>query len=312
MIVRSLRKEYGMYITECAKKDVRIFALEGDLCESTQSVIFKQNIPDRHFEMGIAEQNMVGVAAGLSTCGKIPIVHSFACFISMRTCEQIRTTVCYPKLNVKFLVSHGGISVGSAGTTHHAIEDLAIMRAIPNMTVLVPGDVNEMKRVVDAALTYDGPVYIRLAKEDVEDVFGEDYKFSIGKAAMPVKGNDGTIVTTGTMLSLGIKASEVLRDKHNLSVRVIHCASLKPFDRESIVQAVCETGNIVTIEEHSIIGGLGGAVSEIVAEIGKAKVKRIGINDHFCGIGSASFLMNEEGLTVEHIINTMFELLKKK
>lgn len=312
MTVRSLRKEYGMYITECAKKDSRIFALEGDLCESTQSVIFKQNIPERHFEMGIAEQNMVGVAAGLSTCGKIPIVHSFACFISMRTCEQIRTTVCYPKLNVKFLVSHGGISVGSAGTTHHAIEDLAIMRAIPNMTVLVPGDVNEMKRVVDVALTYDGPVYIRLAKEDVENVFGEDYEFSIGKAAIPVKGNDGTIITTGTMLSLGIKASEVLRDKHNLSVRVIHCASLKPFDRESIVQAACETGNIVTIEEHSIIGGLGGAVCEIVAEIGKGRVRRIGINDHFCGIGSASFLMNEEGLTVEHIINTMFELLKKK
>lgn len=312
MTIRSLRKEYGMYITECAKKDARIFALEGDLCESTQSVIFKQNIPDRHFEMGIAEQNMVGVAAGLSTCGKIPIVHSFACFISMRACEQIRTTVCYPKLNVKFFVSHGGVSVGSAGTTHHAIEDLAIMRAIPNMTVLVPGDVNEMKRVVDAALTHDGPVYIRLAKEDVEDVFGEDYKFSIGKAAIPVKGNDGTIVTTGTMLSLGIKASEILRDKHNLSVRVIHCASLKPFDRESIVQAVCETGNIVTIEEHSIIGGLGGAVSEIVAEIGKGRVRRIGINDHFCGIGTAAFLMNEEGLTVENIVKNMITLKEKE
>ncbi len=312
MTVRSLRKEYGMYITECAKKDTRIFALEGDLCESTQSVIFKKNVPDRHFEMGIAEQNMVGVAAGLSTCGKIPIVHSFACFISMRTCEQIRTTVCYPKLNVKFLVSHGGISVGSAGTTHHAIEDLAIMRAIPNMTVLVPGDVNEMKRVVDAALVHNGPVYIRLAKEDVEDVFGKDYKFSIGKAAMPVKGNDGTIVTTGTMLSLGIKASEILRDKYNLSVRVIHCASLKPFDKEIIVKAACETGNIVTVEEHSIIGGLGGAVSEIVAEIGKGKVRRIGINDHFCGIGTAVFLMNKEGLTIEHIINTILELLKRK
>lgn len=312
MIVKSLRKEYGMYIAECAKKDSRIFALEGDLCESTQSVIFKQNIPERHFEMGIAEQNMVGVAAGLSTCGKIPIVHSFACFISMRTCEQIRTTVCYPKLNVKFLVSHGGISVGSAGTTHHAIEDLAIMRAIPNMTVLVPGDVNEMKRVVDAALTHDGPVYIRLAKEDVEDVFSEDYKFSIGKAAMPVKGNDGTIITTGTMLSLGIKASEVLRNKHNLSIRVIHCASLKPFDKEIIVKAACETGNIVTVEEHSIIGGLGGAVSEIVAEIGKGRVRRIGINDHFCGIGSASFLMNEEGLTVENIVKNMITLKEKE
>lgn len=305
MAIRSLRKEYGMYITECAKKDERIFALEGDLCESTQSVIFKQNIPERHFEMGIAEQNMVGVAAGLAACGKIPIVHSFACFISMRTCEQIRTTVCYPKLNVKFLVSHGGISVGSAGTTHHAIEDLAIMRAIPNMTVLVPGDANETKRVVDAALAHNGPVYIRLAKEDAEDVFGDDYTFAIGKAAIPVKGNDGTIVTTGTMLSLGIKAAEILHDKHNLSVRVIHCASIKPIDKESIIQAIEETGNIITVEEHSIIGGLGSAVCEIVAELGKGKVKRIGINDHFCGIGSASYLMNEEGLTVENIVNTI-------
>ncbi|MFC1546339.1 transketolase family protein [bacterium] len=308
MTIKSLRREYGEYISELAKTDNRIIALEGDLGEATQSVIFKNKNPKRHIEMGIAEQNMAGVAAGMAACGKIPIVHSFACFVSMRSCEQIRTSICYPNLNVKFLVTHGGVSAGSAGTTHHALEDLAIMRSLPNMTVLVPGDVNEMKRVIDASLSYKGPVYIRLAKEDVEDIFDETYKFNIGEAYTPVDGNDGAIITTGTMLGLGLEASSILRNEYNLSIRVIHCASVKPIDKEVIKKAAQETKNIVTVEEHSIIGGLGGAVSEIVAETGNARVKRVGILDRFCGVGSAPYLMEQEGLTVDNIISFMLTL----
>lgn len=311
MAINSIRKEYGNYIAHLAKKDERIFALEGDLCESTQSVIFKKTVPERYFEMGVMEQNMVGIAAGLAISGKIPIVHSFACFISMRTCEQVRTSICYPNLNVKFFASHGGIFAGSAGTTHHSLEDLAIMRAIPNMTVLVPGDIYELRRAVDVALVHDGPVYIRVGKDDAEDVFDNDYKFTIGNATMVLDGKDGTIITTGTMLQLGIEAASILKKEHNLSIRILHCASLKPIDKESIIKAAVETRNIVTVEEHSIIGGLGGAVCEIVAELGMGRVKRIGINDQFCGVGSTSFIMEEVGLTSSRIISELLKLIKK-
>ena len=305
MAIQSIRKEYGKYIAELGQRDKRIVALDGDLNESTQSIVFKQKIPERYFEMGIAEQNMVGVAAGLATCGKIPIAHSFAAFVSMRSLEQVRTTVSYPKLNVKFLVTHAGVSAGSAGATHHAIEDLSIMRTVPYMTVLVPGDVIEMKRIVDAALEYEGPVYIRLAKEDVEPVFDESYTFEIGKATVAHPGDDGTIVTTGSTITLAMNAAELLENEYGKSARVVHCASLKPFDKECIQKAAKETGKLLTVEEHSIIGGLGSAVSEVIAEIGVGKVKRIGIQDHFCAVGSTGYIYEKEGITVENIVNTM-------
>jgi transketolase len=308
MTIRSLRKELGDYLSRKALDDERIVALEGDLCESTQSVIFKHTIPQRHFEMGIAEQNMVGVAAGMAASGKIPFVHSFACFLSMRACEQIRTAVCYPKLNVKFIATHGGLFAGSAGSTHHATEDVAIMRSLPNMTVLVPGDSVELRKVIDAAIEHHGPVYIRIAKDDVADVFADDRRFDIGRSLTPVAGNDATIITTGTMLSSGIEASEMLRKEHNLSVRVLHCASLKPIDCEAVLKAARETTHIVTLEEHSIIGGLGSAVCEIIAQAGIGRVTRIGINDHFCGIGTQSHLFIKEGLTVGNIVNEMLKL----
>jgi transketolase len=269
-------------------------------------------VPQRHLEMGIAEQNMAGVAAGLASCGKIPFVHSFACFISMRSCEQIRTSICYPALNVKFIATHGGLFAGSAGSTHHALEDIAIMRSMPNMTIISPGDAAEARSAIKTAVKHNGPVYIRIAKDDAEDVFDASHKFTIGKAEIAAKGKDGCIITTGVLLAMGLEAAKVLRERHNIRVRVLHCASIKPIDTDSILKAAKETRNIITLEEHSVIGGLGGAVSEIVAAAGKGRVIRLGINDHFSGIGTQAYLFEKEGITIANIVKNVIRLVKSK
>lgn len=308
MAKKSMRHEYAKHLVELGAKYPQVFALEGDLKESTQSIQFQRAYPDRYIDCGIAEQNMVGVAAGLALAGKVPFVHSFACFISMRACEQVRTSVAYPRLNVKFVVSHGGISPGTAGTTHHAIEDIAIMRAIPNMTVLVPGDVRELQQCIDAALAIDGPVYVRLGAGDAEDVYSENDHFEVGKATILREGNDATIITTGTMVYEGLSAAAILEKEHSLSVRVLQMATVKPLDEAAVIGAAEETGFIVTVEEHNILGGLGSAVCEVVACLGKGKVMRIGIRDRFSGVGSAALLLKEEGLTVEDITYTVLLL----
>jgi transketolase len=302
MAKKSMRHEYARYLVELGSKYPQIIALEGDLKESTQSIQFQEAYPERYIDCGIAEQNMVGVAAGLALSGKIPFVHSFACFISMRAIEQVRTSVAYPRLNVKFVVSHGGISPGTAGTTHHAIEDIAIMRSIPNMTVLVPGDAKELRQCIESALAIDGPVYIRLGASDAEDVYSDKDTFELGKATLLRKGDDATIVTTGMLVHEGVAAADILREKYGVSARVLQVATVKPLDRDALFAAARETGKIVTVEEHTVFGGLGGAVAEVVAEIGCGIVKRIGIDDHFCGVGSAGCLMQEEGLTVDNIV----------
>lgn len=303
-----MRHEYAKHLVALGQKHPQIVALEGDLKESTQSVQFQQAYPERYINCGIAEQNMVCIAAGLALAGKIPFVHSFACFISMRACEQVRTSVAYPRLNVKFVVSHGGISPGTAGTTHHATEDIAIMRAIPNMTVLVPGDARELVQCIDAALAINGPVYVRLGAGDAEDIYQDRDHFSVGKATQLRPGSDVTIIGTGTLVHECMVAASVLQEKHGIAARVLQMASIKPIDREAILRAARETGRLVTVEEHNIIGGLGGAVCEIAAEAGNVIVKRVGINDRFCGVGSAACLMAEEGLTVGHIVESVLTL----
>lgn len=302
MAKTSMRHAYAQHLVQLGAQHANIIALEGDLKESTQSIQFQDAYPARYIDCGIAEQNMVGVAAGLALSGKIPFVHSFACFISMRAIEQVRTSVAYPKLNVKFVVSHGGISPGTAGTTHHAIEDIAIMRAIPNMTILVPGDAKEVRQCIDAALAINGPVYVRLGASDAEDVYGEQNNFKPGTATQLRDGNDVTIITTGMLVHEGIAAADILRKEHGINARVLQMASIKPIDKNAITAAARETGKIVTIEEHTVLGGLGGAVAEVVSEIGCARVVRLGINDHFCGVGSAACLMQEEGLTADNIV----------
>ena len=304
-----MRHEYARYLVELGGKHPQIVALEGDLKESTQSIQFQAAYPDRYVDCGIAEQNMVGVAAGLALGGKIPFVHSFACFISMRAIEQVRTSVAYPRLNVKFVVSHGGISPGTAGTTHHAVEDLAIMRAIPNMTVLVPGDAKELRQCIAAAMAIDGPVYLRLGASDAADVYGETENFALGRATRLRDGRDATIISTGMLVHEALAAADRLREERGAAVRVLQMASIKPIDREAILLAARETGRIVTVEEHTVLGGLGGAVAEVVSEAGCGRVKRIGINDHFCGVGSAACLMQAEGLTVENIVSTVSGML---
>lgn len=311
MAKTSIRHAYAQHLVQLGAHHANIIALEGDLKESTQSIQFQQAYPDRYVDCGIAEQNMVGVAAGLALSGKIPFVHSFACFISMRAIEQVRTSVAYPKLNVKFVVSHGGISPGTAGTTHHAIEDIAIMRSIPNMTVLVPGDAKEARQCIDAALAIDGPVYVRLGASDAEDVYGEQDTFTPGKATQLRNGKDVTIITTGMLVHEGLAAADILNKEHGITARVLQMASIKPIDREAIVRAAQETSRIVTVEEHTVLGGLGGAVAEVAAETGCAKVTRIGIDDHFCGVGSAACLMQEEGLSVENIVKTVRDVVKE-
>jgi len=305
-----MRHEYAKYLVELAETNTRIVALEGDLKESTQSIQFERAYPHRYIDCGIAEQNMVGVAAGMALAGKIPFVHSFACFISMRTCEQVRTSLAYPRMNVKLVVSHGGVSPGTAGTSHHAIEDIAIMRSIPNMTVLVPGDVAEMKQAVYAALAYNGPVYVRLSASDSEDVYREEDSFAIGKSTLLREGNDACIITTGAMMAAGVEAADKLLRK-GVKARVIQMASVKPLDEERIGQAAKETRVIVTVEEHNILGGLGGAVCEIVAGTGGAKVKRIGIKDHFCDVGTAAYLLDQEEITVQAIVENVLDMLKE-
>lgn len=304
----NIRVGYGEYITKLGKTNKEILLLEGDLADSTCSDIFEREHAERHFQMGIAEQNMVGVAAGLALEGKIPFVNTFAAFIAMRACEQVRTSVAYPNLNVKFVVSHAGVSAGSAGPTHHTLEDIAIMRSIPNMTVLVPGDVKEVEQIIDASIDHIGPVYIRNSATDILSVYG-DHKFRIGKATKLREGNDVTIITTGIMMQEGILASDKLEKDFGIKARVLQMASIKPIDRDVIEEAAQETNLIVTAEEHNILGGLGGAVSEIVSESNNCRVLRIGINDNFSGIGTPDYLLDEEGLRSENIVKTIVEAL---
>jgi transketolase len=308
---RSMSLEYGKRLVEIGRKNSSIFALEADLKESTQSVQFQRAYPDRYIEVGIAEQNMIGIAAGLALEGKIPVVHSFAAFLSMRACEFIRTSIAYPKLNVKFLASHGGISSGTAGTTHHAIEDIAIMRSIPNMVVLVPGDIKEMRQAVAQALRYRGPVYIRLSAGEVSDIYCLGTNFTIGKATELRRGNDAAIISTGIMSKACVVAADLLLRNFKIRARVLQMASVKPIDYRAVVKAAKETPFIITVEEHNVLGGLGGVVAEIAAESGGCKVRRLGINDHFCGVGSAAFLMEKEGLSAENIVKTVLDLAKK-
>ena len=306
---RSIREGYGEHITSLGRDRDNLILLEADLADSTQSEPFLREFPERYFQMGIAEQNMVSVAAGLSLEGKLPVVNSFAAFISMRACEQVRTDVAYPNLNVKFVVSHAGVSAGSAGPTHHTIEDIAIMRSIPNMHVFVPGDVREMTQIIDASLEIQGPVYVRISAIDVPDIYNESTVFSVGRATQLLEGNDLTIVTTGTLMNEGKLVSEELK-KSGVNARLLQMASIKPLDKECIMKAAEETSLIVSIEEHNIIGGLGSALAEVISEEGNGRLERIGFNDRYSKIaGNPHFLLEQEGLETKSITKRILQII---
>lgn len=298
--LKNLRVEYGKALVEQGRKNSNIIVLEADLKDSTQSVQFEDAFPERFFEIGIAEQNMVGIAAGLARCGKIPIVHSFASFISMKACEQVRTSVAFQNLNVKMVVSHAGVSAGSAGTTHHAIEDIAIMRAIPNIKVLVPGDSIDVRNCVDEMIKTNGPVYLRISASDMPDMIDASIPHKFGEPYLINEGTGTAIFTTGITLSIGRELT-VLLGKDGIKAKHLHFSSVKPIDAEAIKKVANEVKTIYTIEEHNIIGGLGSAVAEIVAELGNCKVIRFGFKDHFCNAASQKYIFEKEGLTAQTI-----------
>jgi transketolase len=299
------RESYGNALVELGKEKENLVVLDADLAGATKTGIFKKAFPERHIDCGIAESNMMGIAAGLSTTGLVPFASSFAMFAAGRAFEQIRNSIGYPHLNVKIGATHAGISVGEDGATHQCNEDIALMRTIPGMTVIVPSDDVEAKAAVKAAYEMDGPG--RLAVPVIND--NEDYKFEIGKGVTLRKGKDVTIVATGLCVSSALDAAELLKVE-GIDAKVINIHTIKPLDKELIVAAAKETGQIVTVEEHSVIGGLGGAVSEALSEEYPVPVKRIGVNDQFGYSGPATALVEKFGLDGKGIAESVKEFLK--
>ena len=307
------RAAYGKALEELAAQEPNLVVLDADLSGSTMTKGFGAEHPDRFFDMGIAEANMVGVAAGLATCGKKPFVNSFAMFAAGRAWEQVRNSVAYPGLNVKVVGSHGGLSVGEDGATHQCIEDLAIMRAIPNMTVLCPCDGNEMKQAVKALLAYDGPAYLRLGRLAVETVTDqvEGYEFQIGKGVLLRDGQDVTVVAVGMMVQMALTAADILAEE-GISVRVIDMHTIKPLDTEILLAAARDTGCIVTSEEANIVGGLGSAVSEYLTSVCPVLVIRHGVEDEFGRSGAAQKVLEAYHLTPAGIADKVRQALTLK
>lgn len=302
MSKKSTRQAYGEALVELGKINKDVVVLDADLTKSTKTNLFQEKFPERHFNVGIAEADLIGTAAGLATCGKIAFASTFAMFAAGRGFEQIRNTVAYPKLNVKIAPTHAGISVGEDGGSHQSVEDIALMRAIPGMVVLSPADAVETKKIVFAAAEYNGPVYIRMGRLDVETIFDEaTYDFQIGIANTVREGNDVTIAATGLMTAEALKAADILAQE-GISVRVINVGTIKPLDGETILKAAQETKFIITAEEHSVIGGLGSAVSEFLSEVHPTKVKKLGLYDKFGQSGKANELLEKYELTAAKLV----------
>ena len=311
-IKKATRESYGEALALLADENKDIVVLDADLSKSTKTDLFHKKAPERFFDCGIAEGNMIGVAAGLAAAGKIPFASSFAMFAAGRAFEQIRNSVGYPHLNVKICATHAGISVGEDGATHQCCEDVGLMRTIPGMVVLSPADDLETREAVKAIAQYNGPVYMRLGRLSVESVNDpSSYRFEIGKGVTLRDGKDVTIISTGLMVSRALQAAEQL-EKEGISVRVLNIHTIKPQDQELVVRAARETGAIVTAEEHSVIGGLGEAVCTVVCEEYPVPVIRVGVNDVFGSSGPAEKMLEFYGLTAENIRQKVKEVLAKK
>lgn len=304
------RESYGNALVELGKEHDDLVVLDADLAEATKTGIFKEAFPDRHFDFGIAEANMIGAAAGMSTAGLVPFASTFAMFAAGRAFEQVRNTLGYPHLNVKIGATHGGISVGEDGASHQCCEDFALMRTIPGMVVVCPSDDVEAKAAVKAAYEHKGPVYLRFGRLAVPVINDTpDYKFELGKGITLRDGKDITVVATGLMVAEALDAAKALADE-GIDVRVINIHTVKPLDEELILKAAKETGKIVTAEEHNIIGGLGEAVCSCLAEKCPTPVRRIGVNDEFGHSGPAAALLKQFGLSAEHIAEVVREMVK--
>lgn len=311
MAKQSTREAYGKALVALGAENPDIVVLEADLSKSTKTADFAKHYPERFFNMGIAEANMMGTAAGFATTGKIPFASTFAVFATGRAFEQIRNSIAYPKLNVKIAATHAGVTVGEDGGSHQAIEDVAIMRALPNMTVLVPADGEETRQAIYAAAAYKGPVYIRMGRLDVPLLFDEKYTFEIGKANVIREGSDVAIFANGVMVAAALEAAEELAGR-GVQVAVVNVASVKPLDEETIIRMAKATGAVVTAEEHTIIGGLGSAVAEVLAENVPTPMVRVGLKDSFGQSGRPNELLEKYGLTATDIVKAVDEVLKRK
>jgi transketolase len=296
------REAYGRALASLGDANPNVVALDADLSASTKTVEFAKRHPERFIQMGIAEQDMIGTAAGLAASGKIAFASTFAVFASGRAFDQVRNAVCYSRLNVKICATHAGLTVGEDGASHQSVEDMALMRAIPNMTVIVPSDAVQTAWAVNAAAALDGPVYMRLGRAPVPAIYEEGRKFAIGKAETLRAGEDVAIVACGIMVSRAMAAAEALAEE-GVSARVLDMPTIKPLDRDAVLCAAAETGAIVTAEEHSIIGGLGGAVCEAVCESCPAPVVRVGVRDQFGKSGKPDEVLAAYGLTVADIVS---------
>jgi len=309
-MAKATREAYGEALKKLAANNPNIVVLDADLSGSTKTSEFRKVSPERFFNVGIAEQDLIGTAAGMSLAGKIPFASTFAMFAAGRAYEIIRNTVAYPKLNVKIAATHAGLTVGEDGASHQAIEDISLMRSIPNMTVINPADAVEAEKAVLSAAEFIGPVYIRLGRMSVDDVYDDSYEFELGKGVELKKGNDVTIIATGLMVQEALKAAKKLSEE-GIDARVINIHTIKPIDTEIIIKAAMETKKIVTAEEHSIIGGLGSAVLEVLSDTYPVKVKRVGVMDTFGESGKPKDLLEKYRLTEKSIIEACKEILSK-
>ena len=306
---KSVRSEYGKTLVELGKINPNIVVLDADLSSSTQTKLFAKEFPERFFNVGISEQDLITTAAGLSCTGKIPFVSTFAMFASGRAWEQVRNTICYSNLNVKIAATHGGITVGEDGASHQALEDISLMRSIPNMTVIVPADAEETRQAIKFAAEFNGPVYIRIARSNLPDIFDSNYKFDYKKANIIKEGKDITLITNGETLVETIDCAKILSE-NGINAEIINAPVVKPLDNETIINSAKKTNKVITIENHSIIGGLGSAVCELLSEKYPTKVTRIGTNDEFGQSGTAKELMAFYGLNAEKLAQKITGLIK--
>ena len=303
---------FGKTLCELGEKNPKIVALTADLAGSTKIGDFQKKFPDRFFNVGIAEQNLFGIAAGMAKCGIVPFASTFSVFASMRALDQIHTDICYQNINVKIIGTHGGTSFGQAGSTHHAIEDFAIIRSLVNMTLICPADGIETALAVKAAAATQGPFYIRINRGFDQTVYStDDYGFEVGKAVEMCEGTDITIIACGSCVYQAVQAASILKNDNKISARVINMHTIKPIDREAILNAVKDTRRIVTVEDHTVSGGLGSAVAEVVVEGGKAcAFRKLGLQDKFSAIGMHEDLMAMHELDAAGIVKNVLEVMK--
>lgn len=301
---KSIRSVFGQTLAMLGKNNSDIVVLDADLACSTQTQIFAKEFPERFFDTGIAEQDMLATAAGLASVGKIPFAASFSMFVTGRAYDQIRNSICYPKFNVKIIGTHGGVTVGEDGASHQALEDISLMRGIPNMSVIVPADCKECEEVIKFAVQNCGPMYIRIPRTNVCDIFDENYKFDFNKARVIEEGNDVSVITNGETLAEVIEACEKLK-KEGYSVQIVHAPVVKPLDVKTIIECAKKTKFVITVENHSVIGGLGSAVCEVLSEFYPVTVHRIGVNDTFGQSGKWDELLDYYGLSADKLTSSI-------